>query len=262
MALYPEKQIRDVAALPSIRGRDFVANLVEQADTYDPTYLLGRQAVTLEHVDGSPVLTLDDGTVLRAGAVVVTAGIGTPTPRPLGTGDEWLGTRPVVLRRRPVAARRPGRRHRRRRRLRPRLGRRARVDRPVGHARPPSCRIPRPRRHPRPRALRPRRDPHRHRGRRAASAISTAERAAEGGSAGQERQRDRRRGDHVIAALGFISDLGPLREWGLELLRTVDRRRPRRAHQSAARVRRRRRHRLRRARSSSCPSDSARSPPR
>ena len=70
MALYPEKQIRDVAALPSIRGRDFVANLVEQADTYEPTYLLGRQAVTLEHVDGSPVLTLDDGTVLRAGAVV------------------------------------------------------------------------------------------------------------------------------------------------------------------------------------------------
>ena len=24
--------------------------------------------------------------------------------------------------------------------------------------------------------------------------------------------------DHVIAALGFISDLGPLREWGIELL--------------------------------------------
>jgi thioredoxin reductase (NADPH) len=91
MALYPEKQIRDVAALPSIRGRDFVANLVEQADTYEPTYLLGRQAVTLEHVDGSPVLTLDDGTVLRAGAVVITAGIGTPTPRALGTGDEWVG---------------------------------------------------------------------------------------------------------------------------------------------------------------------------
>ena len=45
MALYPEKQIRDVAALPSIRGRDFVANLVEQADAFDPTYLLGRQAV-------------------------------------------------------------------------------------------------------------------------------------------------------------------------------------------------------------------------
>jgi thioredoxin reductase (NADPH) len=92
MALYPEKQIRDVAGLPSIRGRDFVAALKEQADAFEPTYLLGRQAVAIEHEDGLPVVTLDDGTVIRAGAVVVTAGIGTPRPRPLETGTEWLGT--------------------------------------------------------------------------------------------------------------------------------------------------------------------------
>jgi ferredoxin/flavodoxin---NADP+ reductase len=91
MALYPEKQIRDVAALPSIRGRDFIANLVEQADAFSPTYLLGRQAVELRHEEGLPVLTLSDGTVISAGAVVITAGIGTPTPRPLETGEEWLG---------------------------------------------------------------------------------------------------------------------------------------------------------------------------
>lgn len=92
MALYPEKQIRDVAALPSIRGRDFVASLAEQADAFDPTYLLGRQAVSLEGTDDGAVVTLDDATVVRAGAVVVTAGIGTPTPRPLEAGSEWLGT--------------------------------------------------------------------------------------------------------------------------------------------------------------------------
>ncbi|GAB7006781.1 NAD(P)/FAD-dependent oxidoreductase [Nocardioides sp. AN3] len=91
MALYPEKQIHDVAALPSIRGRDFVANLVVQADAYAPTYLLGRQAVEMRHVDGEPVVTLDDGTVVNARAVVITAGIGTPTPRPLECGSEWLG---------------------------------------------------------------------------------------------------------------------------------------------------------------------------
>ncbi|WP_235735367.1 NAD(P)/FAD-dependent oxidoreductase [Nocardioides alcanivorans] len=90
MALYPEKQIRDVAALPGIRGRDFVANLVEQADAFNPTYLLGRQAVTLASNGEGPVITLDDGTVVRAGAVVVTAGIGTPKARPLETGSEWL----------------------------------------------------------------------------------------------------------------------------------------------------------------------------
>ena len=97
MALYPEKQIRDVAAIPAIRGRDFVAALEQQAAAYSPTYLLGRQAVGLEHVDGpestsTPVVTLDDGTVIHAGAVVLTAGIGTPTPRTLGCGEEWLGT--------------------------------------------------------------------------------------------------------------------------------------------------------------------------
>jgi thioredoxin reductase (NADPH) len=91
-ALYPEKQIRDVAGLPGIRGRDFVAALKEQADAFAPTYLLGRQAVTLVHEDGRPVVTLDDGTVVRCGAVVVTAGIGTPRPRPLAVGSEWLGT--------------------------------------------------------------------------------------------------------------------------------------------------------------------------
>ena len=92
MALYPEKQIRDVAALPSIRGRDFIGNLVEQAGAFDPTYLLGRQTIGLAHDDGLPVLTLDDGTVVRAGAVVLTAGIGTPTPRAIETGTEWLGS--------------------------------------------------------------------------------------------------------------------------------------------------------------------------
>ncbi|WP_434740586.1 NAD(P)/FAD-dependent oxidoreductase [Micromonospora sp. SH-82] len=91
-ALYPEKQIRDVAGLPGIRGRDFVAALKEQADAFAPTYLLNRQAVTLTHEGGQPVVALDDDTVIRAGAVVITAGIGTPRPRPIEVGAEWLGT--------------------------------------------------------------------------------------------------------------------------------------------------------------------------
>jgi len=92
LALYPEKEIRDVAAIPAIRGRDFVAALVAQAAPFHPAYLLGRQAVTLGYQDGEPVVTLDDGTRVHARAVVLTAGIGVPTPRPLGCGEEWLGT--------------------------------------------------------------------------------------------------------------------------------------------------------------------------
>ncbi|MFI7062402.1 NAD(P)/FAD-dependent oxidoreductase [Kribbella sp. NPDC050124] len=92
MALYPEKQIRDVAAIPAIKGRDFVAALVEQAASYEPAYLLGRQALTIEHTADEAVVMLDDGTVVRARAVVLTSGIGTPTPRPLDCGEDWLGS--------------------------------------------------------------------------------------------------------------------------------------------------------------------------
>lgn len=92
MALYPEKDIRDVAALPAIRGRDFVANLVAQAGAYHPTYLLGRQAIRLAAANDGAEVVLDDGTLVHARAVVLTAGIGTPTPRPLEVGAEWLGT--------------------------------------------------------------------------------------------------------------------------------------------------------------------------
>ena len=40
-AMYPEKAIFDVAGFPTIKGRDLVANLVVQAGTFDPTYVLG-----------------------------------------------------------------------------------------------------------------------------------------------------------------------------------------------------------------------------
>lgn len=91
-ALYPEKEIRDIAGIPGSRGRDVVAALMEQADAFGPQYLLGRQATALAHSpDGRPQVSLADGTVVDAGAVVLTAGIGTFTPRPLPAGEEFLG---------------------------------------------------------------------------------------------------------------------------------------------------------------------------
>jgi ferredoxin/flavodoxin---NADP+ reductase len=91
-ALYPEKEILDVAGLPRVRGRDFVSALLDQADRYRPEYLLGRQAVTLDRdASGRPEVTLSDGQVIRAGAVILTAGIGTFTPRKLPAGEDFLG---------------------------------------------------------------------------------------------------------------------------------------------------------------------------
>ncbi len=90
-AMYPEKQILDVAGFPSIKGRDLVEGLVSQAATASPTYFLDRSASTLEQRDDGVVVGLDDGTRITAGALLITAGIGKFSPRPLPAGDGWLG---------------------------------------------------------------------------------------------------------------------------------------------------------------------------
>lgn len=90
-AMYPEKMIFDVAGFPAIRGRDLVTALVEQAAQAKPLYLLGRQARDLTEVGDRFIVSLGDGTSVRAGAILITAGIGEFRPRPLPAGDGWLG---------------------------------------------------------------------------------------------------------------------------------------------------------------------------
>lgn len=90
-AMYPEKQIFDVAGFPAIRGRDLVADLVAQADQYDPLYLLERQARTLTEAGDKYDVGLADGEVVRTGSVLITAGMGEFRPRPLPAGDGWFG---------------------------------------------------------------------------------------------------------------------------------------------------------------------------
>jgi ferredoxin/flavodoxin---NADP+ reductase len=92
-AMYPEKEILDVAGFPSVKGKELVAGLVAQAATANPTYLLGRTARTLD-VDesGEQVrVGLDDDTAVAAKAVIITAGIGKFTPRPLPAAADWAG---------------------------------------------------------------------------------------------------------------------------------------------------------------------------
>ncbi|WP_410632155.1 NAD(P)/FAD-dependent oxidoreductase [Amycolatopsis sp. cmx-4-83] len=90
-AMYPEKMIYDVGGFAEVRGRDLVDGLVKQAAPFKPKYLLGRKAEKLETVGDEVELTLDGGETLKAGAVLITAGIGEFTPRPLPAGDGWLG---------------------------------------------------------------------------------------------------------------------------------------------------------------------------
>lgn len=90
-AMYPEKMIFDVAGFPAVRGRDLVGALVEQAAAFKPQYLLGRQARTVTDTDDGLLIGLADGTQVRAGGMLITAGIGEFRPRPLPAADGWLG---------------------------------------------------------------------------------------------------------------------------------------------------------------------------
>jgi thioredoxin reductase (NADPH) len=90
-ALYPEKAIFDVAGFPAVRGQDLVDALRTQAEQADPVLLLGRSAVSvLEHDEGIDVTT-DTGEVVHAKALLITAGIGNFTPRELPAGSEYAG---------------------------------------------------------------------------------------------------------------------------------------------------------------------------
>lgn len=90
-AMYPEKQIFDVAGFPSILGRDLIARLGAQAASAKPTYILGERALGLTSRDDGVVVTTDAGTDVRAKAVIITGGIGAFSPRPLPIAASWSG---------------------------------------------------------------------------------------------------------------------------------------------------------------------------
>ena len=78
-AMYPEKDIYDIAALPVVTGRDLVAGLVAQAGQYHPTYLLGHEAQQLEREGtGRLVVTTSRGAVVTCGAVIVKSALMLP----------------------------------------------------------------------------------------------------------------------------------------------------------------------------------------
>jgi thioredoxin reductase (NADPH) len=94
-ALYPEKNLYDIAGFPAVRGRDLIDQLVRQAEPFSPAYLLGHQAEKLERhlVDGEErlLVTTASGLEVSCSAVVITGGIGTFTPRTLPCGTEYEG---------------------------------------------------------------------------------------------------------------------------------------------------------------------------
>ncbi|WP_139377077.1 NAD(P)/FAD-dependent oxidoreductase [Halobacillus hunanensis] len=86
-ALYPEKYIFDVAGFPRVRAQELVDNLEEQALAFDPAIALDQAVETVERLeDGSFKLTTNSE-VHYTRTLIVTAGNGAFQPRRLKIDD-------------------------------------------------------------------------------------------------------------------------------------------------------------------------------
>ncbi|MDP1702081.1 MAG: NAD(P)/FAD-dependent oxidoreductase [Aestuariivirga sp.] len=85
-AMYPEKEIRDVAGFASIRGTELVNNLLQQAAQHDYNLLLSETVGELDTADdGLYRLTTSEGRVIVTRAILIAAGLGSFTPKSLPT---------------------------------------------------------------------------------------------------------------------------------------------------------------------------------
>lgn len=81
-ALYPDKYIYDVAGFPKILGKDLIRNQIEQAMQYEPTVVLNERVERLERLaDGHYRLVTHTGQEHFTRVVLITAGIGAFTPK-------------------------------------------------------------------------------------------------------------------------------------------------------------------------------------
>ncbi|MBO8171780.1 MAG: NAD(P)/FAD-dependent oxidoreductase [Bacillaceae bacterium] len=81
-ALYPEKYIYDVAGFPKIRAQELIDRLKEQMQMFEPAICCGERVEDVEQKDGIFELTTDQGVHLSK-SVIITAGVGAFEPRKL-----------------------------------------------------------------------------------------------------------------------------------------------------------------------------------
>lgn len=93
-ALYPEKPIYDVPGCPAIAARSLIAQLEQQIAPFAPRLLLGTRAEHLSGSSGTFAVTVSEGRVLEAAAVIIAAGAGAfgPNRPPLAGIERFEGS--------------------------------------------------------------------------------------------------------------------------------------------------------------------------
>lgn len=82
-ALYPEKYIYDVAGFPKVKAQELVDNLEKQASQFNPTYVLEQSVQELIQQDDESYIIKTDKETHYTKAVIITAGAGAFQPRRL-----------------------------------------------------------------------------------------------------------------------------------------------------------------------------------
>jgi len=82
-ALYPEKNIYDIAGFPKIGAQDLIDNLEEQLNMFDPTICLGQAVEQVERLEDGTFLISTNEDTHYSKAIIITAGNGAFQPRKL-----------------------------------------------------------------------------------------------------------------------------------------------------------------------------------
>lgn len=93
-ALYPDKYIYDVAGFPKIKAQELIDNLTTQLATFEATTtvrLKEQVSGLVKEIDGTFTITTNLGTY-HTRSIIITAGNGAFKPRPLGVENEELAT--------------------------------------------------------------------------------------------------------------------------------------------------------------------------
>jgi len=90
VALYPEKYIFDVAGFPKILSRELVSGLVQQMAQFSPAVHLNQRVVALEE-DGETFTLVTETDRFPSRAILIAAGIGAFSPRrlPQASAATW-----------------------------------------------------------------------------------------------------------------------------------------------------------------------------
>jgi thioredoxin reductase (NADPH) len=80
--IYPKKPIYDIPGFPEVLAGDLTTNLLEQGKQFEPGFTMGERAETIEKQDdGSFIVTTNKGTKHQAPIVAIAGGLGSFEPR-------------------------------------------------------------------------------------------------------------------------------------------------------------------------------------